>query len=100
MCTFVLFCSMILDEHGGLYTFGSGASGALGHGDTMGQEFPVKIMEFGKKRQTSIMQHPAEDYCNYTSLDLVSCVICRKQQRAYPSDECRCRHEHGRLNNR
>jgi hypothetical protein len=45
---------MILDEHGGLYTFGSGASGALGHGDTMGQEFPVKIMEFGKKRQPTI----------------------------------------------
>jgi hypothetical protein len=29
--------SMVLDEHGGLYTFGSGASGALGHGDLVGQ---------------------------------------------------------------
>ncbi|KAL7545158.1 hypothetical protein ACHAWF_008513, partial [Thalassiosira exigua] len=28
--------SMVLDEHGGLYTFGSGASGALGHGDLAG----------------------------------------------------------------
>ena len=47
---------MVLDEHGGLFTFGSGASGALGHGDTMGQEFPVKIMEFGKSRiQTNIL---------------------------------------------
>jgi hypothetical protein len=41
---------MILDEHGGLFTFGSGASGALGHGDTQGQEFPVKVMEFGKRK--------------------------------------------------
>eukprot|EP00970_Alexandrium_tamarense_P000262 scaffold31_cov198-Alexandrium_tamarense.AAC.3 len=38
--------SMVLDEHGGLYTFGSGASGALGHGDLVGQEFPVKVMQF------------------------------------------------------
>jgi hypothetical protein len=43
-------CSIVLDEHGGLYTFGSGASGALGHGDTLGQEFPVKIMEFGENK--------------------------------------------------
>lgn len=42
--------SMVLDEHGGLYTFGSGASGALGHGDTVGQEFPVKVVEFGEKK--------------------------------------------------
>eukprot|EP00578_Thalassiosira_sp_NH16_P023580 CAMPEP_0181102540 /NCGR_PEP_ID=MMETSP1071-20121207/14375_1 /TAXON_ID=35127 /ORGANISM="Thalassiosira sp., Strain NH16" /LENGTH=715 /DNA_ID=CAMNT_0023185531 /DNA_START=12 /DNA_END=2159 /DNA_ORIENTATION=- len=38
--------SMILDEHGSLYTFGSGAGGALGHGDLSGQEYPVKVMEF------------------------------------------------------
>mmetsp|Transcript_10402 Transcript_10402/g.19134 ORF Transcript_10402/g.19134 Transcript_10402/m.19134 type:complete len:193 (-) Transcript_10402:1483-2061(-) len=36
---------MVLDEHGGLYTFGSGASGALGHGDYVGQEYPMKVME-------------------------------------------------------
>ena len=42
----LLFFSMVLDEHGGLYTFGSGASGALGHGDLVGQEFPVKVMQF------------------------------------------------------
>ena len=30
-------CSMALDEQGGLYTFGSGANGALGHGDMIGQ---------------------------------------------------------------
>eukprot|EP00584_Thalassiosira_punctigera_P025947 CAMPEP_0172578848 /NCGR_PEP_ID=MMETSP1067-20121228/138945_1 /TAXON_ID=265564 ORGANISM="Thalassiosira punctigera, Strain Tpunct2005C2" /NCGR_SAMPLE_ID=MMETSP1067 /ASSEMBLY_ACC=CAM_ASM_000444 /LENGTH=724 /DNA_ID=CAMNT_0013371553 /DNA_START=21 /DNA_END=2195 /DNA_ORIENTATION=+ len=42
--------SMILDEHGGLYTFGSGASGALGHGDFIGQEYPMKVMEFDNKR--------------------------------------------------
>jgi len=40
--------SMVLDENGGLYTFGSGASGALGHGDLLGQEFPVKVLEFEK----------------------------------------------------
>ena len=40
--------SMVLDEHGFLYTFGSGASGALGHGDLVGQEYPMKVMEFGK----------------------------------------------------
>ena len=40
--------SMVLDEHGCLYTFGSGASGALGHGDLVGQEYPMKVMEFGK----------------------------------------------------
>jgi len=40
--------SMVLDEHGCLYTFGSGASGALGHGDLIGQEYPMKVMEFGK----------------------------------------------------
>eukprot|EP00571_Detonula_confervacea_P012895 CAMPEP_0172302584 /NCGR_PEP_ID=MMETSP1058-20130122/4258_1 /TAXON_ID=83371 /ORGANISM="Detonula confervacea, Strain CCMP 353" /LENGTH=697 /DNA_ID=CAMNT_0013013113 /DNA_START=45 /DNA_END=2138 /DNA_ORIENTATION=+ len=41
--------SMVLDEHGGLYTFGSGASGALGHGDHVGQEYPVKVMELENK---------------------------------------------------
>jgi E3 ubiquitin-protein ligase HERC2 len=40
--------SLVLDEHGGLYSFGSGASGALGHADLVGQEFPVKIEEFDK----------------------------------------------------
>ena len=39
---------MVLDEFGGLYTFGSGAGGALGHGDLARQEFPVKVMEFGE----------------------------------------------------
>jgi alpha-tubulin suppressor-like RCC1 family protein len=48
---------MILDEHGGLFTFGSGASGALGHGDTQGQEFPVKVMEFGKKKIYKKLTH-------------------------------------------
>ncbi|KAL7538125.1 hypothetical protein ACHAXR_008304, partial [Thalassiosira sp. AJA248-18] len=38
--------SMILDENGSIYTFGSGAGGALGHGDLTGQEYPVKVMEF------------------------------------------------------
>ncbi|KAL7493380.1 hypothetical protein ACHAWT_002530 [Skeletonema menzelii] len=42
--------SMVLDEFGGLYTFGSGASGALGHGDMLGQEFPIKVQEFDNMR--------------------------------------------------
>ena len=29
--------SLVLDERGGLFSFGSGASGALGHGDQIGQ---------------------------------------------------------------
>ena len=37
LISFVLLVSMVLDEHGGLYTFGSGAGGALGHGDLTGQ---------------------------------------------------------------
>lgn len=41
--------SIALDENGGLYTFGSGASGALGHGDLIGQEYPMKVMEFDNK---------------------------------------------------
>jgi alpha-tubulin suppressor-like RCC1 family protein len=40
--------SMFLDERGGLYTCGSGAAGALGHGDLESQFFPMKVMEFGK----------------------------------------------------
>jgi len=42
--------SMVLDEFGGLYTFGSGASGALGHGDLLGQEYPIKVTEFDNMR--------------------------------------------------
>lgn len=40
--------SLVLDEHGGLYTFGSGAGGALGHGNVFGQEYPIKVEEFDK----------------------------------------------------
>lgn len=40
--------SLVLDEHGGLYSFGSGASGALGHANLIGQEYPVKIEEFDR----------------------------------------------------
>jgi len=50
--------SMVLDNKGGLYTFGSGAAGALGHGDTLRQEFPMKVMEF-VHTNTSIMQMSA-----------------------------------------
>jgi hypothetical protein len=40
--------SMLLDEMGGLYSFGTGTTGALGHGDRQSQSYPMKLMEFGK----------------------------------------------------
>jgi Regulator of chromosome condensation (RCC1) repeat len=40
--------SILLDNHGGVYTFGSGVTGALGHGDNIPQMYPMKVMEFGK----------------------------------------------------
>lgn len=50
--------SMVLDDQGGLYTFGSGNSGALGHGDTLSQSYPVKVMEF-VENDVKIMQMSA-----------------------------------------
>jgi alpha-tubulin suppressor-like RCC1 family protein len=40
--------SMLLDDMGGLYTFGTGTTGALGHGDRQSQTYPMKVMEFGE----------------------------------------------------
>lgn len=40
--------SMLLDERGGVYTCGSGVTGALGHGDNMSHMYPMKVMEFGE----------------------------------------------------
>lgn len=40
--------SMLLDEYGGVYTCGSGVTGALGHGDNVSQKYPMKVMEFGE----------------------------------------------------
>lgn len=40
--------SMLLDDMGGLYTFGTGSTGALGHGDHLSQSYPMKVMEFGQ----------------------------------------------------
>jgi hypothetical protein len=45
--TIFFLYSMVLDDEGSLYTFGSGACGALGHGDTIKQEYPLKVMDFG-----------------------------------------------------
>jgi len=92
--------SMVLDEHGGLYTFGSGASGALGHGDLVGQEFPVKVMEFGEKKTKFLILS-----VNVKSTSLTSSLpnyidFFREEQRSYPSNECRSRHEHGCVNDR
>jgi len=41
--------TMLLDKCGGLYTFGSGLGGALGHGDCIKQEFPLKVQEFANQ---------------------------------------------------
>ena len=38
--------SMVLDDKGRLYSFGTGTAGCLGHGDCLKQSFPVMIQEF------------------------------------------------------
>lgn len=38
--------SLLLDEHGGLYSCGAGTGGCLGHGDTLSQMYPVRITSF------------------------------------------------------
>ena len=43
----VHFCSIfsiVLDADGGVYTFGTGA---LGHGNNLRQDYPMKILDFG-----------------------------------------------------
>jgi alpha-tubulin suppressor-like RCC1 family protein len=50
--------SIVLDDMGGLYTFGAGTSGALGHGDTLSQSYPMKVMEFVNEN-VKIMQMSA-----------------------------------------
>jgi len=47
--------SMVLDENGSVYTFGSGLCGALGHGDSIKQEYPIKVLEF-ENSNVKIMQ--------------------------------------------
>jgi hypothetical protein len=39
--------SILLDKLGGVYTCGSGVTGALGHGDALSHMYPMKVMEFG-----------------------------------------------------
>ena len=50
--------SILLDDKGGLYTFGAGNSGALGHGDNLSQAYPMKVMEF-MNEDVKIMQMSA-----------------------------------------
>ena len=38
--------TLLLDEHGGLYSCGAGTGGCLGHGDTLSQMYPVRITSF------------------------------------------------------
>jgi alpha-tubulin suppressor-like RCC1 family protein len=38
--------SMLLDNYGGLYTFGAGYGGCLGHSDTATQMYPCRIQSF------------------------------------------------------
>lgn len=38
--------SLILDNYGGIYSFGSGKTGCLGHGDFESQIYPVRISHF------------------------------------------------------
>jgi len=47
--------SIFLDAKGGVYTCGVGAGGALGHGNHLKEEYPMKIMKFVNEN-TSIIQ--------------------------------------------
>jgi len=38
--------SLLLDSQGGVYSFGTGSGGALGHGNRSKQQYPLKIMKF------------------------------------------------------
>mgnify|MGYP005850340359 CR=1 FL=1 len=38
----------MLDEKGGVYSFGAGRTGCLGLGDNEAQAFPMRITEFSK----------------------------------------------------
>ena len=40
--------SMVLDDKGRLYSFGTGTGGCLGHGDCLKQSFPVMVQEFAQ----------------------------------------------------
>jgi alpha-tubulin suppressor-like RCC1 family protein len=40
--------SLVLDENGGVYSFGAGRTGCLGLGDNESQAFPVRISDFCK----------------------------------------------------
>ena len=42
--------SLLLDDQGGLYSFGSGGTGCLGHGDTESQMYPVRVASFDDTR--------------------------------------------------
>ena len=38
--------TLLLDEHGGVFSCGAGTAGCLGHGDTLSQMYPVRITSF------------------------------------------------------
>ena len=40
--------SLLLDQHGALYSFGAGITGCLGHGDNQSCMVPLRIQSFGK----------------------------------------------------
>ena len=48
--------TILLDDSGGVYTCGSGVTGALGHGDNCSHMYPMKVMEFGE----SVNDHTAK----------------------------------------
>jgi hypothetical protein len=43
--------TLLLDEHGSMYSCGAGATGCLGHGDNVSSSHPIKIKSFGKFSQ-------------------------------------------------
>lgn len=42
--------TLLLDSHGGVYSCGAGIAGCLGHGDTEGQLFPMRIKCFDEEQ--------------------------------------------------
>jgi alpha-tubulin suppressor-like RCC1 family protein len=51
--------TLLLDEHGSMYSCGAGDSGCLGHGDNVSSSHPMKIKSFGKSSRSPscIAQH-------------------------------------------
>ena len=55
--------SLLLDEHGALYSCGAGVGGCLGHGDAQPQMYPMKIMAFEDENIKVVQMSAGVDMC-------------------------------------